>query len=494
MGEYIYQRLFSLRRRAVARITPVPVEARVDTRWYQMFFVWFSGNMNIVIFSGGASGPAVFGLGVRDSIVVILIVDLVFCALPAILAVFGPKLGTRSMVQSRFSWGYYGAAIPSLLNVFSLQGSLIISCILGGQALASISSHVDVSLGIVIISLISLVLTFCGYRIVHWYESVAWIPNVVAFITMLALGYPQLHENQSASVPPVTPAAVLSFSSVLASSILSWCTITSDYGVYHSPATSSTRIFIYSYLGFLIATFTGSALGAAFAAAAPSVPVWNVGFDNSSSIGGLVFAVLKPAGAFGTFLTAMVALSIPSACIPAMYSVGTSFMTVHPRFAAVPRWVYVLVSEGVLVPVAIIGARTFYVTFVDILNVVGYWIAVFVAIVFVEHILFRRASFTEAAYPVTSWATPSLLPSGIPAMLAFLCGCGALVPFMSQAFYVGPIAHMGTGDIGIYVGFVVAGIVYTVLRGTEKWWGPKLKVRSASGDVRGLHSEFQGDM
>ncbi|KAH7920122.1 hypothetical protein BV22DRAFT_1133321 [Leucogyrophana mollusca] len=457
-----------------------------------MFPTFLIHNSSLDSFSGGTAGPAFFGLGVRDSIVIILIVDLVFCALPAILAVFGPKLGMRSMVQSRFSWGYYGAAIPSLLNVFSLQGFLIISCILGGQALASISSHLDVSLGIVIISLISLVLTFCGYRVVHWYQSVAWVPNVVAFITMLALGYPQLHENQSVSVPPATPAAVLSFASVLASSILSWCTITSDYGVYHSPATSS--IFIYCYLGFLIATFTSSALGAAFAAAAPSVAAWSAGFDNSSSVGGLVFAVLGPAGAFGTFLTAMVALSIPSSCILAMYSVGTSFMTVHPWFAAVPRWVHVLISEGVLVPVAIIGARKFYTTFVDILNVIGYWVAVFVAIVLVEHILFRRASFTEAAYPVTSWATPSLLPSGIPAMLAFLCGCGALVPFMSQAFYVGPIAHMGTGDIGIYVGFVVAGIVYAVLRGTEKWWGPESKVRPASGDVGRPQSEFQGDL
>lgn len=141
-------------------IAPIPREERLETRWYQMFFVWFSANMNILSFSTGTAGPAFFSLGVRDSIVVITVVDLVVCLIPAIFAVFGPKLGTRAMVQSRFSWGYYGAIIPSALNVFSLQGFLILNCIIGGQTIASVSSHIDDTLGIVIISIISLVVSF----------------------------------------------------------------------------------------------------------------------------------------------------------------------------------------------------------------------------------------------------------------------------------------------------------------------------------------------
>ncbi len=88
--------------------------------------------------------------------------------------VLGPKLGTRAMVQSRFSWGcavqtlasdflaaltqrrYYGAIIPSVLNVLSMQGYVIINCIVGGQMLASVSSHLDDAAGIVITGLISL--------------------------------------------------------------------------------------------------------------------------------------------------------------------------------------------------------------------------------------------------------------------------------------------------------------------------------------------------
>ncbi|KAG6331535.1 hypothetical protein ID866_7555 [Astraeus odoratus] len=354
-------------------IAPIARDERLETRWYQMFFVWFSANMNILTFSTGTAGPAFFSLGV----------------------------------------------------------------------------------------------TFFGYRFLHWYESVAWIPNVVAFIVMLALGYPHLHANQSTPVPAPTVASVLSFASTLAASMLSWCTMTPDYGVYHSPAPSSTRIFFYTYLGFFTASITAHTLGAAFAAAAPTVSAWDVGFQDSTSVGGLVYSVLAPVGGFGKLLTVLVALSIPSACAPSMYTFSTSSMAIAGWFALVPRWVYILVSEAILIPVAIVGAKTFYTTFVDILSVIGYWSAAFAAIVLIEHILFRRASFSEEAYPIATWNSAKLLPSGVPAVLAFFCAFGTLIPFMSQAWYVGPVAEDGSGDCGIYVGFVVAAITYAVFRAVE---------------------------
>ncbi|KAG0707996.1 cytosine-purine permease [Suillus ampliporus] len=438
-------------------IAPVPVEERLDTRWYQMFFIWFSSIMNILAFSTGTAGPAFFALGVRDSIAIIVVVNLVSCFLPGFFAVFGPKLGMRAMIQARFSWGYFGAIIPVVLNIFSSEGYLILNCIIGGQTIASLSPQLDDTLGIVIISIISIVVTFCGYRVIHWYESIAWIPNVVAFITMLGVGYPQLRENQSAPVPPATLANVLSFASLIASSIVGWCPIIPDYGVYHSPKASSARIFIYTYLGFFVSSVTAEVLGVVFAAAAPNVPAWNAGFNGSSSVGGLFYSVLLPTGAFGKILTALVALSIPSACAPTIYTFTNCFMAIAPWFAAVPRWVYILVSEGILIPVAIIGAKRFYTTVVDILDIAGYWSSIFSAIILTEHLLFRRASFSEDQYPITTWASSALLPSGIPAVVAFVCACGALVPFMSQAWYVGPVARQGSGDVGVFVGFVVGG-------------------------------------
>ncbi|KAK7684938.1 hypothetical protein QCA50_011773 [Cerrena zonata] len=137
-------------------IDPIPPENRTDTKMFQMFFVWFSANMNVLALGTGAAGPAFFGLGTSQCLIILTIVDLLSCVVPAYFAVFGPKLGTRSMVTARFSFGYYGAIIPSALTVFSMQGFLILNCIIGGQTLASVSGHLDDTLGIVIIGLISL--------------------------------------------------------------------------------------------------------------------------------------------------------------------------------------------------------------------------------------------------------------------------------------------------------------------------------------------------
>ncbi|KAF8056624.1 purine-cytosine permease [Lyophyllum atratum] len=447
-------------------ISPIPMEQRLDKRLYQMFFVWFSANFNILAFSTGSAGPVFFSLGLRDSLVIILVVDAVSCAVPAFFAVFGPKLGMRGMVQARFSWGFYGSVIPSILNVISMQGFLILNCIIGGQTLASVSDRLDDTAGIVIIGVLSLVVTFFGYKVVHWYESVAWIPNVVAFIVMLGIGGKHLTSSDYPSYPPPTASAVLSFVTFIASSVISWCTMTPDYGVYHNANASSRRIFIYTYLGFFCASITGHMLGAAFAAMAPAIPSWDAGFHDGSNVGGLIAAVLSPAGGFGKFLMVLISLSIPSACAPTMYTFGTSFMSIAPIFARIPRYVFVIVSEAILIPIAIIGAKRFYGTLVNVLSIIGYWSTAFAAIVLAEHFIFRRRDFL--LYDLEDWDKPRRLPPGIAAVLSFAGAFGVIVPCMSQVWYVGPVARMGTGDVGVLTGFVGAGGMYVVLRGLER--------------------------
>lgn len=71
-------------------------------------------------------------------------------------------------------------------------------------------------------------------------------------------------------------------------------------------------------------------LGASFAAVAPAVPSWNSAFGNGGNVGGLISAILAPTGGFGKFLVVLVALSVPSACAPTMYTFGLSFTSFKP--------------------------------------------------------------------------------------------------------------------------------------------------------------------
>jgi purine-cytosine permease-like protein len=53
----------------------------------------------------GMLGPS-YGLGLRDSALVILFFTLLASTLPAYLGTLGPKTGMRQMIQARFSFGF----------------------------------------------------------------------------------------------------------------------------------------------------------------------------------------------------------------------------------------------------------------------------------------------------------------------------------------------------------------------------------------------------
>ncbi|KAG6916943.1 hypothetical protein DXG01_004630 [Tephrocybe rancida] len=426
-------------------ISPTTLEQRLDKRHYQMFFVWFSSNMNILALSTGSAGPAFFNLGLRDSLVIILVVDIVSCAVPAFLFVVQTLLTAQTL-------------IPLFLVRYS------------GRNWEPEEWCKRASLGgIVIIGVLSLVVRPPVTDYLLGYESVAWVPNVIAFVVMLGVGGRHLRVSDYPTYPPPSASTVISYMTFIASSVVSWCTMTPDYGVHHSAKASSTRIFAYTYLGFFCSSITGHSLGAAFAAMAPAVPSWSAGFNHGENIGGLISAVLSPAGGFGKFLVVLIALSIPSACAPTMYTFGTSFMTIVPVFARVPRYVFAIISEAICYhrrEAFLWDTRQHsqYAPDPPIRSIIGYWSSAFAAIVITEHLVFRRRNFEH--YNTEDWDKPKKLPSGIAAVLAFVGAIGIIVPCMSQVWYVGPIARV-TGDIGMLTGFVVAGGLYLLLRFLE---------------------------
>jgi len=280
------------------------------------------------------------------------------------------------------------------------------------------------------------------------------------------LGVGGKHLSDIPPPEPVTTANVITFVTTTASFMIALCIMTADYGVYHDASASSYRVFFYAYLGLFLGTASTQCVGAVFAASASRVALWETGFEDGDNPGGLMRTILRATGGFGDFLTVLVALTIPSICAPAMYTFGTSFMTMGSWFSKIPRYVYMIVSEAIVIPVAIVGAKTFYATFVDILNIIGYWSTVYAVIIAAEHVIFRRNSWSN--YTVEDWNIPSKLPLGMAAVMSFLCSCGIIVPSMSQVWYTGPIAKTGSGDVGILTGSAVALLTYSIFRAVEK--------------------------
>lgn len=71
------------------------------------------------------------------------------------------------------------------------------------------------------------------------FEAIIWVPNVIAFIVMVVVGYTKLGSVPVSSTP-IPPATVfLTSVTTLAADIISWTTMCSDYGIYHDTQASA---------------------------------------------------------------------------------------------------------------------------------------------------------------------------------------------------------------------------------------------------------------
>lgn len=70
----------------------------------------------------------------------------------AYMAVYGKRNGLRALASSRFAFGYHGAMVMALFNAFTEVSYGIIDCILGGQALVTVSNGtLPLPIGVIII-------------------------------------------------------------------------------------------------------------------------------------------------------------------------------------------------------------------------------------------------------------------------------------------------------------------------------------------------------
>ncbi len=133
----------------------------------------------------------------------------------------------------------YIVSIPVLLNLATLTGFCVIMCVIGGQCLSAVADgNVSATVGIVIMALLSLVISFCGFDVLHVYERYAWIPALIAIVVATGTGGYGLTQ-QAPVEEPATSASVLSFGMIVASYMIPWACLASDFTTYLDPKTSS---------------------------------------------------------------------------------------------------------------------------------------------------------------------------------------------------------------------------------------------------------------
>jgi purine-cytosine permease-like protein len=130
-------------------------------------------------------------------------------------------------------------SLPVLLNLASMTGFTVIICITGGQCISAISDgRVSINVGIVIIAVLSLFVSFCGFRILHIYETYAFIPAIISVVIATGCAGSGL-KKQATPAEPATAADILNFGMIVASYQIPWAALASDFTTYFDPKVPS---------------------------------------------------------------------------------------------------------------------------------------------------------------------------------------------------------------------------------------------------------------
>ncbi|KXH66071.1 NCS1 nucleoside transporter [Colletotrichum salicis] len=426
-------------------IEPLPLGERTSTRYFNAFTIWCSMNANIL--PSLALWPQSPRLFLRHSL------------LHATLNI-SPGFSRNAESQN----GRYLVSVPVVLNLATLTGFCVIICVVGGQCLSAVThGALSPDLGIVLIALLSLFISFYGFKVLHFYETHAFIPAVIAIVIATGCGGSRLAEQ--AEMAPATAPAILSFGMIVASYMIPWACIASDLTTYFDPKVrgASYRIFTYSFLGLILPTLPLMTLGSAIGGAITNVPEWQEGYDKTL-VGGVLAAMLSPAGGFGKFVV-ILAFTLFGNVSGTLYAITLNFQTLVPWLVLVPRYVFSVIVTAIMIPVAITAADDFFLNLETFVALIGYWSASFVGIVVVEHFLFRKGD--AKLYDHHVWNIPSCLPGGAAALGAGILSFGLVIPCMAEAWWTGPLAET-TGDIGFEIAFILSTLFYVPLRYLEQ--------------------------
>ncbi|KAI0010740.1 permease for cytosine/purines, uracil, thiamine, allantoin-domain-containing protein [Xylariaceae sp. FL0662B] len=443
-------------------VLPVSLEDRTATNYSSFFSIWICMNINLLPITFGMLGPA-YGLSLRDCALVILFFCLLTSAIPAYLGILGSKTGLRQMIQARYSFGRYLVSVPVVLNLATMTGFCVIICVIGGQCLSAVTGgSLTPAAGIVIMGMLALFISFCGYTVLHQYERYAWIPALIAIVITTGCGGSHLKEQAPAE--SATPGGVLSFGMTIASYMIPYACLASDFTTYLNPKFPSAKLFLYGYAGLVLPTVLLMVLGSAIGGAISSVPEWQEGYD-ATSVGGVLAAMLSRAGGFGKFVVVVLSLTLLGNISATMYSITLNFQILIPQLVVVPRYAFSIVITAILIPVSIKAAVEFFASLENFVALIGYWTAAFVSVLIVEHNVFKKRRYD--AYDHQNWNAASRLPWGVAALAASALSFALVIPSMSQVWFEGPIAKKA-GDIGFELAFVVTAVLYLPFRAIEK--------------------------
>src|SRR5499433_421510 len=443
-------------------IEPIP-EADKDSTGPQQMWIWAGANIAPINWALGALG-IVLNLGLWETIAVVVLGNVVGCAIFAAFTVMGHKTGVNQMVLQRSAFGRRGAYLPSALMFLMTLGWIGVNTYFPVKIAVAILGQFGVGdtwltnlVVCTVVMVIQVLIGIYGFYAIRTFEkyTVPITAVVMALMSVLAWTRPGVVNWQLTS--PLPPAAHLAMLTLLMTAIgvgwgISWVTWASDYSRFVPRSVSSSAVFWYSYVGMFVPTVWLAILGATLASVTLDTdPAKMV----SAVFGGVTSVLVLLMVLHGPIATNI--LNVYSAALAAL-SMGV----------LVSRTAVALIVgiASYLVAIYFVFEPSFAKAFDNWMISLLLWMSPFAGVVLADFFIKRRSQIDvrelyrapeASAYGDVNWE----------AIVAFLVGLVAgwsvedgLVPALQ-----GPISTklLGGADLSWLVGIVVAGALYLAL-------------------------------
>ncbi|WP_068266631.1 purine-cytosine permease family protein [Janibacter limosus] len=326
-------------------IDTIPDEARTATP-RDLFRIIFGASNSIATMVLG-SLPIIFGLGVVDGALAIVVGVMVGSLLLAPMALFGPVNGTNNPISSGAHFGVVGRVLGSLLGLLTAVTFTALAVWASGDAMVAAAhrlfglpdSGVAAAAAYAIVGLVVLLVVVFGFRLMLLVNRIA----VIGVTAMMLVGIFAFAGDFDA-----TYAGIFTAEADAATTALYWPTLVGtaliamsnpiSYGPFlgdwsrYIPARTPRRRLLGAVLCSQIATLLPFGFGLATTAIVAAKAPEFADPANPSFVGGLV------AVAPGWYLAPLIIISLIgglSVATGTLYGTGLDFSSILPRFSRI---------------------------------------------------------------------------------------------------------------------------------------------------------------
>ncbi|MEH2919998.1 purine-cytosine permease family protein [Samsonia erythrinae] len=420
-----------------------------------LFTLWFCTNIAPLAVVTGAISTQTFHLNIASAFTAIIAGHLFGGLFLALTSAQGPRIGIPQMVQSRAQFGRYGSLLVIAFTTVIYLGFFISNITLSGNVINNVLPEIPLTHATIIGAFAATLIGIIGYRFIHRINKIgAWVMGgalVAGLYVMFSQPLPaDFWQRGSFSLN-----GWFATFSICAVWQISFSPYTSDYSRYLPAEVGVFRPFICTWLGACSGTILAFLFGV--------IAVNRVGGEIEA-----MAAVRQASGFLGPTLMVLFLLNIICHNSMNLYGTVLSLLTAVQTFR--PAWlpgakVRVIVSAIVLVGgiwVSVAAAANFVSFFLNLI-----WALIGVLIPWCVINLLDFYVVKKQNYDIDSIFSADGGRYGLvnkPALFIYFGGVLIQIPFVENAFFTGPYAHVVPGaDISWGISMIVTGVSYLLV-------------------------------